>query len=133
IVIATGQKPMELKIPGREHLKVSDDFLELAELPESIVFIGAGYIGMECAHIAARCGAKVTIVEFGERPLAAFDAVLVNHLTDASEKIGIEFIFNAKVSEVEKLQKNYRVSFQKDSKTESVTTGMVFNTAGRVP
>lgn len=133
IVIATGQKPMELKIPGREHLKISDDFLELAELPESIVFIGAGYIGMECAHIAARCGAKVTIVEFGERPLAAFDGDIVNHLTEASEKIGIEFIFNAQVSEVEKLQKNYRVSFQKDSKTETVTARMVFNTAGRVP
>ncbi len=133
IVIATGQKPMELKIPGREHLKISDDFLELDELPESIVFVGAGYIGMECAHIAARCGAKVTVIEFGDRPLAPFEADIVNHLTEASEKIGIEFIFNAKVSEVEKLQKNYRVSFQKNNKTETVDARMIFNTAGRVP
>ena len=133
IVIATGQKPMELKIPGREHLKVSDDFLELEELPESIVFVGAGYIGMEFAHIAARCGAKVTIVEFGPRPLAPFEADIVNHLTEVSEKIGIEFIFNAQVSEVEKLQKNVRVSYKKNGKIESVVTRMVFNTAGRVP
>ncbi len=133
IVIATGQKPMELKIPGREHLMLSDDFLELEELPETIVFVGAGYIGMEFAHIAARCGAKVTVVEFGERPLAPFEADIVSHLTKASEKLGIEFIFNAQVSEVEKLQKNYRVSFQKNGKTESVDARMVFNTAGRVP
>ncbi|SRX52682.1 NAD(P)/FAD-dependent oxidoreductase [Aequorivita sp. CIP111184] len=133
IVIATGQKPMELKIPGREHLIISDDFLELEELPESIVFVGAGYIGMEFAHIAARCGAKVTVVEFGERPLAPFEADIVSHLTTASEKLGIEFIFNAQVSKVEKLQKNYRVSFQKNGKTESVDARMVFNTAGRVP
>src|SRR5690606_23047902 len=133
IVIASGQKPMELKIPGREHLKISDDFLELEELPESIVFVGGGYIGMEFAHIAARCGAKVTVIEFEERPLRPFDADIVSHLTKASEEIGIEFIFNAKVSEVEKLQKNYRVSFQKNSKTETVTTQMVFNTTGRVP
>ncbi|MCG2419966.1 NAD(P)/FAD-dependent oxidoreductase [Aequorivita sp. F47161] len=133
IVIATGQKPMELKIPGREHLMISDDFLNLKELPESIVFVGAGYIGMEFAHIAARCGAKVTVIEFGDRPLHLFEAAIVSHLTKASEELGIKFIFNAKVSAVEKLQKNYRVSFQKNGKTESVDTRMVFNTAGRVP
>ena len=133
IVIATGQKPMELKIPGRDYLKISDDFLDLEELPESIAFVGGGYIGMEFAHIAARCGAKVTVLEFGPRPLSPFDADIVSHLTKASEELGIKFIFNAKVSEVEKLQKNYRVSFQKDGKTEFVDVRMVFNTAGRVP
>ena len=138
IVIATGQKPMELKIPGREHLMVSDDFLKLAELPESIVFVGAGYIGMEFAHIAARCGAKVTIVEFGDRPLAPFEADIVSHLTKVSEELGIKFIFNAEVTEVEKLQKNYRVSFQKNGASaplgnQYVDARIVFNTAGRVP
>jgi len=133
IVIATGNKSMELKIPGREHLKISDDFLEMAKLPESIIFVGAGYIGMEFAHIAARCGAQVTIVEFGSRPLSPFEADIVTHLTEASEKLGIEFIFNAKVSKVEKLQKDFRVSFQKKGKTETVDAQMVFNTAGRVP
>lgn len=133
IVIATGQKAMELKIPGREHLKISDDFLALKELPKSIVFIGAGYIGMEFAHVAARSGAKVTVIDLASRPLGPFDADVVSHLQSVSEKLGIEFIFDAKVSEVEKLQKNYRVSFQKNGKTESITTRMVFNAAGRVP
>lgn len=133
IVIATGNKPMELKIPGRDYLKVSDDFLDLEELPESMVFVGGGYIGMEFAHIAARCGATVTVIEFGPRPLGLFDADIVSHLTKASEELGIKFIFNAKVSEVEELQKNYRVSFQKNGKTESVDARLVFNTAGRVP
>lgn len=133
IVIATGQKPMELKIPGRDYLKISDDFFELEELPENMVFVGAGYIGMEFAHIAARCGVKVTVIEFSDRPLGPFEADIVEHLTKASEEIGIKFIFNAKVTEVEKLQKNYRVSFEVNSKAESVDTRMVFNTAGRVP
>lgn len=133
IVIATGQKPMELKIPGRDFLKISDDFLELEELPESIVFVGGGYIGMEFAHIAARCGVDVTIVEAGNRPLDGFDADIVSHLTKASEELGIKFIFNARVSEVEKLQKNYRVSYQDNNKTAFVDARMVFNTAGRVP
>lgn len=138
IVIATGLKPLELKIPGREYLKVSDDFLEMEELPESIVLVGAGYIGMEFAHIAARCGSKVTIIESGNRPLDGFEEDIVSHLTEASKKLGIEFIFNARVSKVEKLQKNYRISFTKNgssttAKDHSVTARMVFNTAGRVP
>lgn len=133
IVIATGLKPLDLKIPGREHLKVSDDFLDLEELPENIVLVGAGYIGMEFAHVAARCGTKVTIIEAGSRPLEGFEEDIVFHLTRASEKLGIEFIFNARVSEVEKLQKNYRVFYQKNGKTDSVTARIIFNTAGRVP
>ena len=40
IVIATGNIPLELKIPGREHLLISDDFLKLEALPESMIFVG---------------------------------------------------------------------------------------------
>lgn len=133
IIIATGNKSMELKIPGREHLLISDDFLDLKELPENMVFVGAGYIGMEFAHIAARCGAKVTVIEFGDRPLGPFEEDIVSHLTKASEELGIKFILNAEVTKVEKLQKNFRVFYQKNGKTESIDTAQVFNTAGRVP
>src|SRR5699024_8107657 len=62
IVIATGQKPRELKIPGRESLIVSDDFLSLDTLPKSMIFVGGGFVGMELSHIAARMGAKVTLI-----------------------------------------------------------------------
>lgn len=133
IVIATGQKPMELKIPGREYLLTSDDFLRQAHLPDELIFIGAGYIGMEFAHIAARCGAKVTVIEFAERPLAPFEAAIVDHLTKASEDLGIQFIFNAEATKIEKLRTNVRVSYKKNGKTESVKAKAVFNTAGRVP
>ncbi len=133
IVIATGQKPMELKIPGREHLLGSEDFLHQPELPKEIVFIGAGYIGMEFAHIAARCGSKVTIIEFGDRPLLPFEEDIVTYLTKASEALGINFIFNAEATAIEKLQTNFRVSYKKNGKTETVKAKAVFNTAGRVP
>ncbi|RMA66178.1 dihydrolipoyl dehydrogenase family protein [Ulvibacter antarcticus] len=133
IVIATGQKSMELRIPGREHLLLSDAFLDLESLPDKMVFIGAGYIGMEFAHIAARFGVKVTIVEFGASPLQNFEKDIVDHLVSASEELGIQFIFNAEVTQVEKLRKNFRITFQKNGKSETITTPMVFNTAGRVP
>lgn len=133
VVIATGQRQEALKIPGREYFRISDDFLALESLPEQLIFVGAGYIGMEFAHVAARCGARVTIIQSGSRPLKNFDADIVGHLTAVSRSLGIEFVFNARVSRVEKLQKNYRVFYQKEGKEDAVTGQLVFNSAGRVP
>lgn len=133
IVIATGLIPVELKIPGRDYIQNSDDFLDMEELPESIVFIGGGYIGMEFAHIAARFGVKVTIIESSDQPLDGFDPDIVSHLKKASENLGIKFILNASVTGVEKLQKNHRVFYSKNGKTNTILARMVINAAGRVP
>ncbi|RKS55767.1 glutathione reductase (NADPH) [Gillisia mitskevichiae] len=133
IVIATGKIPLELKIPGREHALTSDDFLNLRKLPETMLFIGAGYIGMEFAHIAARFGVKVTMIDTGERPLHNFDEDMVSHLQKASEELGIKFIFNAEVIEIEKLRKNFRVTANQKGKEISEAVELVFNTAGRIP
>ncbi|MCL6218704.1 dihydrolipoyl dehydrogenase family protein [Zunongwangia pacifica] len=134
IVIATGNKTMPLKIPGTELMLDSDDFLELEKLSESMIFIGAGYIGMEFAHIAARLGVEVTVIDTEPRPLSNFDEDMVAHLTEASEAIGIKFMFNAKASKVEKLRKYLRVTAEtKDGKEVSAKAELVFNTAGRVP
>ncbi|MBT8318514.1 MAG: NAD(P)/FAD-dependent oxidoreductase, partial [Gramella sp.] len=133
IVIATGNKALELPIPGRELTIISDDFLELEELPESMIFIGAGYIGMEFAHIAARCGVEVTVVDAESRSLSNFDEDMVKHLQDASEEIGIKFIFDAEVTEVEKLQTNYRIHLKRNGKKMDLKAKLVVNAAGRVP
>ena len=55
-VLATGAKPMQLPIEGKEHVITSDDFLVLDALPPSICFIGGGFISFEFAHFAARLG-----------------------------------------------------------------------------
>ncbi len=133
IVIATGNKPLELKIPGRDLALVSDDFLDLPKLPKSMLFIGAGYIGMEFAHLAASLGVKVTMIDMAERPLTNFDKAIVDPLVEAFEELGVEFIFNAGVNKIEKLQKYFRVSAKQGDKTIEAKAEMVFNTAGRVP
>jgi glutathione reductase (NADPH) len=95
-----------LPVEGALYLKNSEDFLSLKKLPKHIVFIGAGYIGMEFAHIAARAGAKVTVVQKDESPLTGFDTDLVHKLTEYSKKIGINFYFNAEVTEIKKRKKS---------------------------
>ena len=132
-VIASGLKPRNLDIKGREHAGISDDFLNLEELPDSMVFIGAGYIGMEFAHIAARFGVEVTILEAGDRPLKSFDADMVSKLVARTEDLGIKMIFNARVTEIEDLRKNKRVHYQLGKSNKQLKAELVFNTTGRVP
>ncbi|MBU2997772.1 NAD(P)/FAD-dependent oxidoreductase [Cellulophaga baltica] len=134
IVIATGLKPIELPIDGAKYMKTSEDFLSLKKLPKSMVFVGGGYIGMEFAHIAARCGVKVTVIHSHEKPLDGFDPDLVDKLIAYSKELGIKFILDAKVDKVVKGKKKFKVHFNTDnSKAEHVKAKMVFNTAGRVP
>lgn len=133
ISIATGLVPKTLDFEGSHYLKTSDDFLDLKKIPKKIVFIGAGYVGMELAHMAARAESEVTVIEQGKRPLKAFDADLVDHLTKASETLGIRFLFNSKVLKIKKLRKNYRITYSENGKIKTKKARLVFNSAGRVP
>ena len=83
ILIATGSKPRPLPIPGAEHLITSEDILEMAELPERLVFIGGGVIALEFAHVFARAGTKVTILEALPRLLPRLDPDAVAKLREA--------------------------------------------------
>src|SRR5699024_7573641 len=131
IIIATGEKQSELKIPGGEYALTSDDFMELEQLPKSMLFIGGGYIGMELSHIAARMGVKVTVVHAHERPLKRFDKDMVDELTDTSKELGIKFIFNARVNEIEKGKDAFYVLADRKGKKVKEKAEMVFNAAGR--
>src|SRR6202047_972908 len=90
VVIAAGEAPADLEIPGTEHLTTSDQFLELNELPRRILFIGGGYIAFEFAHVAALAGSQVTILHRGKRPLALFDPDLVDQLVERTGELGID-------------------------------------------
>ncbi len=133
IVIATGLVPRTLTMPGAKHFKESDDFLNLKKLPKKIVFVGGGYIGMEFAHMAARAGAKVTVIDTGKRPLHAFDADLVNELRKYSESLGINFIFKATPKALKKKRKKLTLRYEIEGKEHTIEAEAFFNTAGRVP
>src|SRR5260370_9139678 len=59
VVIATGQRPAGLEIPGEEHLTTADQFLELDELPKRVLFIGGGYITFAVSLLSTRCGSEL--------------------------------------------------------------------------
>lgn len=126
IVIATGAKPMKINIPGEELTITNKEFLNLQQFPDDITFIGGGYIAMEFAHISARIGAKVTIIHMGKLPLENFDDFLVDNLVQFSKEIGINFILEHQVIEVEKLDSNNHLP-QYLVKAKNLKTGKIIN------
>ncbi len=130
VVIAAGARPAPLGIPGEGHLVTSTNFLELEHLPERIVFVGGGYIAMEFAHIAARAGARATILHRGERPLERFDTDLVGWLMEATQAAGIELLVRHPVEAVERAGGEFQVHV---SGGRTIAADLVVHAAGRVP
>jgi glutathione reductase (NADPH) len=133
IVIATGNKPMTLGIPGEDLLIDSTGFLDLDELPDEIVLVGGGYIAFEFANIAMRAGAKVTIINDTPKPLGGFDPDLVDLLVKAMEETGITILVNATVSGISGKRGKLTVEYKQDDKAQSVRAGLAIHAAGRAP
>ena len=81
-VIATGSRPAELPfLPfAEERIMDSTDALELPELPERLLVVGGGYIGLELGQVYAALGSRVTLVEMMDRILPGADKDLVHYL-----------------------------------------------------
>jgi len=133
VVIAAGQKPADLKIPGTEHLTTSEQFLELDELPKRILFIGGGYIAFEFAHVAVRVGAQVTIAHRGQRPLPRFDPDLVDQLVKSSRELGVDVQLGTEVIGVEKKSGELVVRASASGQPRTFEADVVVHAAGRVP
>jgi glutathione reductase (NADPH) len=133
IVIATGARHAQLRIPGEEHLTTSTQFLDLEELPRRVAFVGGGYIAFEFAHIAARAGAQVQILHRGERPLKQFDPDLVAQLVQVTKDLGVEVRLNTQVAAIERLDDRFLVQTQMDKQEQTVEADLVVHAAGRVP
>ncbi len=131
--IATGAKPVELKISGHEHVITSTEFLELEKLPSRIVFVGGGYISFEFAHVSARGGAQVTLLHRSAHPLKGFDPDLVAMLVERTRKLGVDLQLEAEVCGVERSVKGFTVQASRSDGKRSFEADLVVHGAGRVP
>jgi glutathione reductase (NADPH) len=132
IVIASGSKPRALPIPGAELLTTSDDVLSDMALPRDVVFIGGGVIAFEFAHVYARAGATVTILEALPRVLGEMDIDAVHQLSAETMRLGITVQTGAAVHRIEARDGRYRVHFTADGTDRIIEADRVVNGAGRV-
>jgi glutathione reductase (NADPH) len=132
VLLAVGATPVRLGIPGEEHVVTSTEFLELDRLPNRIVLIGGGYIAAEFAHIAARGGAAVTILQRADRMLTRFDPDLVDWLMEKFREIGIEFRLRTRVKAVDR-EGGQLVVHARSDREERFAADLVVHAAGRAP
>ena len=102
ILIATGGRTAVPPIPGLDGIEWLDHIsaLELTEVPESLLVIGAGPVGLEFAQIFARFGSRVAIVNHGSHIAARADTEAADELQAALEDEGIEVLLNGGVDAV---------------------------------
>jgi len=102
VLIATGGRTAVPSIPGIESVDWIDHVsaLELEEVPESLLVVGAGPVGLELAQIFARFGSHVTIVNHDAQIAARADTDAANELQAVLEDEGIEVVLNGGVDSV---------------------------------
>lgn len=132
-LIAAGAEPANLGIVGEEHLITNECFLDLDHLPRRIVLVGGGYIAAEFSHIAARAGAKVTILQHGSRMLTPFEPELVEWLMEKYVELGVEVRTDTSVTGIEKTDGAFRVRAQQGDEEVAIDADLVIHSAGRIP
>ena len=99
VIIATGSRPRTL--PGleidREYVMTSDEALQLESLPNSIIIVGGGVIGIEWASMLHDFGVDVTVIEYADRIIPTEDKEISKEMQRLMKKKGIKLVTSAKV------------------------------------
>lgn len=121
IIIATGSKPSTLPFIKLDKKRVitSTEALNLKEIPNHMIVIGGGVIGMELGSVYGRMGAKVSVVEYMDSLIPSMDKTMGKELQKSLKKLGFEFYLKHKVVEVENKGKEVVVKAE-NSKGETV-------------
>lgn len=139
IVIATGSDVAG--IPGvdvkfdEKVIVSSTGALDFDKVPDNLVVVGGGVIGLELGSVWARLGAKVTVVEYLDKILGPMDGEVSRQFQRMLEKQGIAFKLGAKVTGVEKSGKGAKVTFEpvKGGEAQTIEADAVLVSTGRRP
>lgn len=134
VILATGSVPAVPPIPGvKENAACVDSTGALAfdHVPETLLVIGGGVIGMELATAYSRFGAKVTVVEAMPKLLPMMDGELTAMLRKKMEASGVTILTEAKVQSVEAAPVGAKVQVEVGGKAESFEVEKVLVAVGR--
>ena len=135
IVIATGSSPIE--IPGFSYadgpVLDSTKALALTQIPEKLVVIGGGYIGLELGSMLAKLGTAVTVVEMMDQVLPGFDKDVIRIIARKLKKSGVTVLKKAKALGWEQADAGIVVEIETPKGTEQLAADHVLVTVGRRP
>lgn len=130
-IIATGSKTFVPPIPGTDDpgMMISDKALELENVPERIVIVGAGIIGLEFANIYSTLGSKVTVIEMLPELLPMIDRDIADIMQKALRNKKIDLHLNSKV---ERIEAGPAVVYSENGTSVKVDCDAVLMAVGRV-
>ena len=133
-IIATGSRPVELRsLPYGSRVLSSTEALALDHVPESLIVVGGGYIGIELGQTYAKFGTKVTIIEGTDAILPTFDASLSRLVMRKLKSYDAAIYTNAMAKSVKETDTNITLTFAVAGKEEEVSAEYLLVTVGRRP
>ncbi|MBI5523019.1 MAG: NAD(P)/FAD-dependent oxidoreductase [Desulfarculus sp.] len=135
IIIATGSREVWPPLPGIEGAGclVAEEFMDLPELPGSLVVLGGGAIACELAQYAARMGVATTLVQRGERLLSQETPRVGQVIQEALEADGARVFTSTELVAVEAGPEGKTVRFKQDGAAQSAQAQAVLLALGRRP
>ena len=132
VIYAGGSVAHKINIPGVQSKRVitSDEMLDLTEIPDSLVIIGGGVIGVEMATIFNQFGSKVHIIELEERIVPQMDTDVSATLRKTLEARGVKISTGTKITGFEETSEGLRVL---TGEAESVECDLALLSIGRIP
>lgn len=136
LIIGSGAYTYKLNIPGSEYAITSADLFKIdpavKKIPDSLVVIGGGYIGVETASFMSILGSKVTLIERSDRLLTDMDAGIVDKLTGMLPEMVINL--NNEVKSIEKAGNKFKtIIVDENGEKVSILSDMVMMATGREP
>jgi len=135
IFINAGTRAGVPKIAGLDGVPFLDNksIMELDAVPEHLLVLGGGYIGVEFGQMFRRFGSRVTIVQLSQRLLAREDADVADEVGKIFAEDGIEVLFNAKAERVSVGGGKIRVEVAVDGQKQTIEGSHLLVATGRVP
>ena len=135
VIIAVGSKPAMPKVfdLGNPRIMTSTGALDIEDIPEKLLVIGGGYIGLELGTVYATLGSKVTVVEALDAILAGADPDLARPVVKYAEKSFSEVRLKTKVVKMATVGKQIKVTTEKDGAQKEELFDRVLVSVGRVP
>ncbi len=134
--ISTGSSPFVPPIEGLKETKyiTNEEVFHLKELPERLIVLGGGAIGIEMGQAFRRLGSKVSIVEMADRILSKEDEEVSDFMTKFLESEGVKIYTKSKAVKAETNDKGEKIiTIETDGKTEKIIGDEILAAVGRKP
>ncbi|WP_392486101.1 dihydrolipoyl dehydrogenase [Haloimpatiens sp. FM7315] len=135
IIIATGSCPYIPDMPGKnlEGVITSDELLEFEEVPEELVVLGGGVIGMEFAGIFSAMGSKVTVIKASANMFPEEDSDIVKRFTASVKRKGIKLFASTKIKDIYRKENKIIIEIENSKGTSTVLADKILVSKGRRP